>query len=211
MSSFKFSVSSFQFQVFSFKFSVSSFKFLLMVMILFSCQQNYTPKPHAYYRIEFPEREYRMYDSMPRPFTFEYPVYGTLVHVIRPASDSCWLNISFPKYRGTIHLTYIKIDNNFDQLIEENWKILFKGIAQKADAVEYDFIANPETNIYGTVYDIRGNAASSVQFYVTDSVRNFLRGSLYFSAKPNYDSLAPVVNFFRKDIIHLIETVKWKE
>jgi len=181
---------------------------LLVFALLVSCQQNYVPKPHAYYRIDFPEREYRMYDGV-CPFTFEYPVYGTLAPDIRPTSEPCLFTINFPKYKGTIYLSYIKIDSNFDQFIEENHRIIY-GIAQRADAVIPREYENPELNVYGTIYDITGNAASSVQFFLTDSVKHILRGSLYFSTKPNRDSLAPVVKFFREDIVHLMESVQWK-
>jgi gliding motility-associated lipoprotein GldD len=179
-------------------------------LALSSCQRNYTPKPHAYYRIDFPEKEYRLYDSI-CPFTFEYPVYGTVAPDTRPTSGPCWINIEFPKYGGTIYLTYLEIDSNFDQFVEDNWKMIFNKIAQKADAVDQRAYENPDLKVYGTIYDIRGNAASSVQFYVTDSVKNYLRGSLYFSTKPNQDSLAPVITFFREDIIHLMESIEWKQ
>ena len=200
-------MSSFQFSVFSFR----GFALCLLIMSLFSCQQTYTPKPSTYYRIDFPEKEYQLYDSI-CPFTFEYPVYGMVTHLIPPSSDSCWLNIFFPRYKGTIHLTYRKIDNDFDQLIENEWDIVYKKIAQRADAVEPRLICdNPEENIFGVMYDIGGNAASQVLFFVTDSVRHWLRGSLYFYARPNRDSLAPVVSFFREDIMLLMESVRWKE
>lgn len=183
---------------------------LLACIFLVSCRQNYTPKPHAYYRIDFPEKEYRPYDSI-CPFSFEYPVYGTLAPDIHSVSDPCRFNINFPKYKGSIYLTYFKIADNFDRLIENEWKMLYSGIAQKADAVEPYEYTNPDMKVYGTIYDIKGNAASSAMFWVTDSVKNFLRGSLYFVAKPNQDSLAPAISFFRKDIIHLMETIEWKE
>ncbi|NOZ45910.1 MAG: gliding motility lipoprotein GldD, partial [Chlorobi bacterium] len=69
---------------------------------------------------------------------------------------------------------------------------------------------NYDDNVYGILYDIKGNAASSINFFVTDSTQHFLRGALYFNSKPNKDSLAPVVDFIRKDIVHLMETFKWK-
>ena len=183
---------------------------LFACILMCSCQRNYVPKPNAYFRIDFPEREYRMYDSI-YPFTFEYPVYGRLIPDIRPNSDPYWFDIKFPKYRGTIHLTYREIDNNFDQIIEENWRMLFSGIAQRADAINDKYIENHEAKTYSTIFEISGNAATHVLFYVTDSVKNFLRGSLYFTVRPNHDSLAPVVAFFREDIIHLIESVRWEE
>ena len=186
------------------------FCLLLVTTWLFSCRQNYVPKPHAYYSIDFPNKEYQLYDSI-CPFMFEYPVYGTLVPDTRPTSEPCWFNIIFPEYRGTIHLTYKEINNNFDRFIEDNWNMIFKKIAQKADAVNEYQCGNLESKVYGTIYDIKGNAASPVQFFVTDSVKNFLRGSLYFYTRPNQDSLAPVVAFFREDIIHMIRSTKWKE
>ena len=210
MNSFKFQVSSFKFQVVNRKSQIVNRLYLLLLVILFSCQQNYVPKPHAYYRIDFPDKEYRLYDSI-CPFKFEYPVYGKLLPDTRPTSEPCWFNVSFPKYRGTVYLSYIKINNDINRLIEENWTMLSKGAVPKADAIIPHEHAYPERNVYGTIYDIKGNAAYSVQFFVTDSVKNFLRGSLYFYTKPNQDSLAPVISFFREDIIHLMKTIQWKE
>jgi len=200
-------MSSFGFRVSSFRFRVSSF--LLVLLMAVSCQRGYVPKPLSYFRIDFPEKEYRMYDG-DCPFTFEYPVYGTLSKDTH-GSETCWYDIRFPNYRGTIHLTYKEIDNDFDRFIEDNWRIIFSGIAQRADGINDKHFENHEEKIYGAMFDISGNAASHVQFYLTDSVENFLRGSLYFTVRPNHDSLAPVVTFFRKDIIHLIETFRWKE
>jgi gliding motility-associated lipoprotein GldD len=81
----------------------------------------------------------------------------------------------------------------------------------KADAINEHIIKNQADKIYGILYDLKGNTATSIQFYVTDSTNHYLRGSLYFSAEPNADSLAPLIDFFREDIVHLIETLKWKE
>ena len=179
-----------------------------LILIMFSCQQNYTPKPPGYFRIDFPNKEYQLFDSN-CPFTFEYPVYTVLEQV--DLHEYCRFNLNFPKYKGTIHLTYHKIDGNFDVFIEDNWSMIYKIIAQKADAVIPHIYSYPELNVHGTMYDISGDAASAVHFWVTDSINNFLKGSMYFSVRPNYDSLAPVINFFREDIIHLMETFKWKE
>ncbi|MBP1674669.1 MAG: gldD, partial [Bacteroidetes bacterium] len=81
----------------------------------------------------------------------------------------------------------------------------------KADAINELVINDKESNVFGILYDLKGNTATSVQFYVTDSTNHYLRGSLYFESEPNADSLAPVIDFFREDIIHIIETLKWKE
>ena len=152
-----------------------------------------------------------MFDSI-CPFTFEYPVYGVLVAEDRPTFEPCWYNIEFPKYKATIHLTYKRIDGNFDVIINENHKMIYSKISQMADAIGEREYANLEANVYGVLYDIKGNnAASSAQFWITDSIKHYMRGSLYFFVRPNYDSLAPAISFFREDMIHLVESVRWKD
>ena len=95
--------------------------------------------------------------------------------------------------------------------MEQTYKMNVKNHISKADAIDEKVFNNNNENVYGILYDLKGNTASAVQFYVTDSTRHYLRGSLYFSAEPDADSLAPVIGFFRDDIIHLIETIKWKK
>ncbi len=93
--------------------------------------------------------------------------------------------------------------------MEQTYTMNVKNHITKADAINEQVISNRENKVYGILYDLKGNTASAVQFYVTDSIKHYLRGSLYFATEPNPDSLAPVIDFFREDIIHLIETLKW--
>ena len=95
--------------------------------------------------------------------------------------------------------------------MEQTYEMNVKNHIIKAEAINEQVISNPQKKVYGILYDLKGNTATAVQFYVTDSINHYLRGSLYFAAEPNTDSLAPVKEFFREDIIHLIETLKWKE
>ncbi|MDR2037230.1 MAG: gliding motility lipoprotein GldD [Bacteroidales bacterium] len=182
----------------------------IIVLVCISCQRNEVPKPHAYFRIDFPEKKYQLYNSI-CPFIFDYPVYGIIGSDRYHQDQPCLFNINFPEYKGTIHLTYHPVNRNIDILLDDDWNFVYKKIALKADGVDpYNYV-DYENKVYGTVYDIKGNAGSPLQFFVTDSVDNFLRGSLYFNVKPNYDSLMPVISFFREDIIHLMETIRWKE
>lgn len=181
--------------------------FFFILTIVWACREHTVPQPRGHFRIDFPEKEYVYFDSI-CPFTFYYPVYGTLANeptVIKP----CWFNIEFRDYYGKLHLSYWPINNNLEQLIDDAHKLAYKH-SVKADAIEEILWENPEENVYGLVYDIKGNAASSLQFYMTDSVNHYLRGSLYFNTRPDKDSLAPVTKFFRQDIDYLIETLKWK-
>jgi hypothetical protein len=45
---------------------------------------------------------------------------------------------------------------------------------------------------------------------VTDSVNHFLRGALYFNVLPNADSLAPVQNYLREDVLRMLKSLEWK-
>ena len=123
--------------------------------------------------------------------------------------EYCWFNIEFPDYKGKLHLSYMDVSHNLKLLTDDAHKLAYKH-SVKADAIEERLWINDEKNVYGIIYLISGDAASSVQFFVTDSLNHYLRGSLYFDAQPDKDSLAPVINFFRDDIVHLIETLEWK-
>ncbi|MBN1186357.1 MAG: gliding motility lipoprotein GldD [Bacteroidales bacterium] len=181
-----------------------------ILMIAISCKEKtYTPKPRGYMRIDFPEKAYQKYEG-DCPYTFEYPVYGRIEQDNMNADEPCWFNISFPAYDGKIHLTYKAVQNNLSEYMEDSRTLVYKHTI-KADAIEENTYHFQDRDVYGILYDIKGNAASSVQFFLTDSNRNFIRGSLYFNVEPDKDSMAPVINFFREDIIHFINTFEWRK
>ncbi|MBN1417027.1 MAG: gliding motility lipoprotein GldD [Bacteroidales bacterium] len=179
----------------------------LLVLYTAGCTKTYTPKPRAYFRIDFPEKAYRTFSS-DCPFSFEYPVYGNITAYTGKDAEPCWYNIEFPQYKGIIHLTYKPVSHNLAMYLEDIRTLAYKHIIKADDIIDRPFYY-PDRHVYGIMYDIRGNTASSLSFFATDSIRNFISGSLYFSVPPNIDSLAPVVNFFKKDIVHLIETLTW--
>lgn len=177
-------------------------------ILLTACGKPGVPKPAGYFRIDLPEKDYVRYYA-PCSYSIEYPVYGVIN--LRPAvaRDTCWMDIEFPSFRAKIHLTYFNISNNLPELTESARELAYKHTI-KADAIEEKVWSDDSSDVYGILYDLKGNTASAVQFYMTDSTRHYLRGSLYFMAEPNEDSLKPVINFLREDIIHLIETLNWK-
>lgn len=193
-------------------------KLLIVLLICFasySCRNTAVPKPKGHFRIDLPAKHYIMFNDQASkkslPLSFEYPAYGHLSFQVEKSNESGWFNIEFPSYRAKIYLTYKDIKNDLDSLLEQTYKINVKYHITKADAINEQVINNQKEKVYGVLYDLKGNTASAVQFYVTDSVHHYLRGSLYFSAEPNPDSLAPVIEFFREDIVHLIETLKWNK
>ena len=173
-----------------------------------SCRESHTPRPRGYFRIDLPEHSYLSWRS-DCPFYFEYPVYTKLSPDDQPGSEPCWLNIDYPAFRGRLHISYKQVDNNLMSLAEDARKLAYKH-SIKADAIAEQMYVNEEKKVFGVLYDIKGDAASSLQFYLTDSIQHFLRGALYFHLIPNPDSLAPVIRFCREDIVHLIESFEWQ-
>lgn len=192
-----------------------SFRFPLIgltvcgLLLMNACGDTPTPKPAGYFRIDLPEHEYRLLDSI-FPYSFEYPVYAIISKDIHAPAEANWINIDFPRFKGRVHLSYKPVNNNLNTFTEDAHSLVMKHIP-KASAIEEIRIKNNENRVFGLIYDIRGTgAASPYQFYVTDSTSHFLRGALYFSVLPNNDSLAPVIDFIKGDIQHLLETMRWK-
>lgn len=194
------------------------FLILLVTLFIAACGggENYAPKPRGYYRINFPQRAYLHYVS-DNPFTFDYPAYALMEKdsLSRPGGKlvnmQALLNMQFPQFNGTLHLSYETIPNKkiFNELVEDAHKFAFKHTV-KATSIDEAVIRYPERKVYGIYYTIDGNAASSVQFYLTDSVKHYLRGALYFNSEPRLDSIQPVLNFVKKDVDVMIKSFKWK-
>jgi len=178
-----------------------------------SCQSTYTPRPKGYYRINFPAKAYRTYTCDSCPFTFDYPVYANITKDERffdtVPENPCWLNINFPDLTGIIYISYKEISkkNTLEKLINDSHNLTFKHTV-KADYIDETPIQNPN-NVKGIFYEVGGDAASAVQFFLTDSTKHFIRGALYFNSVPNADSLKPVVKFVKADMLYLINSFKW--
>lgn len=183
------------------------FLFLIAGLLsLVSCNNDKPiPKPRGYFRIDLPEKQYKTYND-DCPFVFELPVYS---FIIKEQEEYCWMDLYFPLNQATVYMTYKPINNDLNAHIEDSREFAYKHVV-KADAIEEVVFANDTIKVYGMIYNLKGNTASSVQFYLTDSSNHFIRGSLYFNVAPNKDSLAPVIDFIREDIVHLMETFHWK-
>jgi gliding motility-associated lipoprotein GldD len=185
---------------------------ILLVGMLSCCgSPDYSPKPRGYYRIFLPKKEYREYVGG-CPIMFQYPTYAVVEPDLKPGAKPCWLNIQFPQFNGTLHLSYEHITSKkmLDKLTEDSYKLASKHTV-KATAIDQGTIINPLYKIYGIYYTIDGNSvASSAQFYLTDSTKNYIRGALYFNTEPRIDSLKPVLDFVKKDVDVMIKTFRWK-
>ncbi|MCQ2250494.1 MAG: gliding motility lipoprotein GldD [Bacteroidales bacterium] len=175
-----------------------------------SCGETPNPKPRGYCRITFPEKVYATYDSLDLPYTFQMPRYCLMERETSRGAEKYWTNMVFPQLNAKVHLSFKYIEPaDLDALIEDSHTMAYKHTV-KAEGIEKISYADDTTRVFGLMYSIKGNVASPVQFFVTDSTRHFLRGSLYFNCSPNKDSLMPSVDFVRADIERLFETINWK-
>jgi len=194
---------------------INSFIIIIFTGCLFiSCKQTPVPKPRGYFRIDLPVKNFTKFNGLSAqnviPVSFMYPEYGNISFSTDDIIEPGWFNIDFPEYKAKIYLTYKPVRHNLESLMEQSYKMNVKNHIIKADAIEETIINDPARKVHGILYDLKGSTATSVQFFVTDSIRHFLRGSLYFDAEPDPDSLMPLTSFFREDILQIIETVAWE-
>ena len=163
------------------------------------------PKPKGFLALQYPKPEYQLI-NLECPYNFEI----NNLAIISPSkvNRECWININYPELNGTLFITYQKVDGNLDLLLRDAQKLPLQH-TQKADIIEGDQYLNPEHQAYGMFYEIEGNAASQAQFYVTDSIKHFLTGAIYFRTKPNFDSIYPAADYLKKDMRRLMETLTW--
>lgn len=203
----------------------------ILVLFLFSCNSNYTPKPKGYFNIDFPQHQYQSFNQQNYPYIFEYPVYSDIVkdsaYFDTDPDNPYWINVDFPRFNAKIYLSYktiggksifkVKTDNGFkdsssintfDNLRNDAYKITFKHTT-KATSIEDSAFVTPN-GLGGVFFKVGGNAATGKQFFVTDTTKHFLRGALYFNDTPNEDSLNIVYNFIQQDMQHMINTLKWR-
>ena len=174
----------------------------ILLCLFFSCTENTLPKPKGLLALKYPESQYIKFDKK-IPFEFEYND-RVQVRTVKNRSHS----LLYPNMKATLYLSYVPVTNNLDSLLTDAYKLPSKHISKAEEIPERVFV-NPEQRVYGTLFKVVGNAASQLQFFLTDSTDHFMVGSLYFYIRPNYDSLLPALNYIEKDVIHLMETLKW--
>lgn len=175
----------------------------IILLAVTGCKDDVLPKPSGYLRLDYPEAQYIDFKNA-CPFTFE----SNDAAIIKEKSD-CSYTITYPKMKATIYLTYKPVTNNIKQLLRDAQKLTFEHVIKADDIIEQPYL-NPDKKVYGMFYQVDGNAATNSQFYATDSTRHFITGSVYFYAKPNFDSIMPAASYIKNDMQHLMETLKWK-
>lgn len=177
-------------------------RYSLLFLLLFSCNNDYTPKPRAYFKLDLPKKEFLIFEN--DDFLFSLPSYAK----VEIDKKTHFLNVNFPEFSGKLHTTFVRLDNNLLDHIEQSRSLAYKHNNQ-ADIISEQVYIDQKNNVYGMLYDYEGVTATSTQFYLTDSLENFFRGSLYFNTEIN-DSIIPINNFIKNDIRFLIESFRWK-
>jgi len=200
----------------------------VLAIVTFSCNSDFTPKPRSYFNIELPKKTYQLFNQEGYPYSFEYPSYGSISREVDSSqNDLYWINIDFKNFNARIYLSYkdlrgysvykVKtasgyrdslVKNTFEGLREESYKMTFKHTVKSTGII--DSVFRTPIGVEGVYFYVSGDAATSRQFYITDTNKNFIRGALYFDATPNSDSLSLVSDFLDADMKHLIGSFRWK-
>ncbi len=175
---------------------------LFSSIVLWSCKDDVLPKPKAYLSLNYAPAKYKEL-TIKRPYSFQVSDKAELKE-----EKNNWLKIKYPQLKASIDITYRPIEGNLKELLMESEKLVYKHAVKAEQIMPKDYL-NEEHRVFGSLHEITGNAASQIQFHITDSTRNFIKGSLYFYTKPNYDSVLPAVAYIKKDIMKLMETLKW--
>jgi len=199
----------FQISVIIMSLHISRFFFVVLIVAsCWACGETPIPKPYGYFRVNLPPPIYRNVDTLGLPYKFDLP---TNVKVIdrKTKDEPYWIDLNYPLLNASVYCSYKRIDGNLIELLEDARKIVYKH-SVKADGIGEKVFVNELRNVHGVLYDLKGNTASSLQFILTDSTKHFFRAALYFDNVPNKDSIAPMSNYIREDMIRLMESFEWK-
>ena len=175
---------------------------IFLSFFLFSCSDNYTPKPRGFFKLDFPVKEYKTTD-IDCGFSFKKPIYS----ILKETNQDCLYDLHFPAQEGVLHITYLPLQDNLLEHIEQSRNLAYKHDVI-ADAISESIYVDDMNKVYGLLYDYEGATATSTQFYLTDSSNHFFRGALYFNTEVT-DSLLPINNFLKEDIKQIIESFRW--
>jgi len=176
----------------------------IVVFTVFGCKKEVLPKPASQLRLDYPVAEYVHFEN-DCPFTFDINSEAVI-----KGKPGCGFEINYPKMKATIYISYKPVQNNINTLLRDAQKLTYEHVIKADDILEQPFL-NRDHKVYGMFYQVNGNAATNAQFYVTDSISHFIDCSVYFYAKPNFDSVMPAASYVKNDMRALMETLKWKK
>ena len=185
-------------------------------LLFFTCRQkndssDFVPKPKGYNRIDLPVAQYQQMAEN-HPFSFQYSTQAILKPDSVRWAEPHWMYVYYPKLNAMIQLTYKPLGgdkNKLSKLIEDAHKLAARH-GQKAYSIQ-DLVLKTPSGKSAMLMELEGEVPTYLQFYTTDSTKHYLRGALYFNTALKSDSLAPVIDYLKKDVIKLLNTLEWKQ
>ncbi|MCC5937691.1 MAG: gliding motility lipoprotein GldD [Lunatimonas sp.] len=172
-----------------------------------SCQSDYLPKPKGYNRIDLPDPAFLPLEGN-LPYQFEYSRHAQVEPDSFNPEEKSWINLHYPQWDARVHLTYKSLDGQRATLkayLDDAISLTSKHQV-KAYGIDEMVVRNP-AGYTGLVAELSGEVPTQFQFFVTDSTSHFLRGALYFNTAVKNDSLAPIIEYIKSDVMHLINTL----
>ncbi|MCL2246040.1 MAG: hypothetical protein FWC10_02885 [Lentimicrobiaceae bacterium] len=189
--------------------------FTLILSIFFTAcvkkQEVPIPKPKGYFRLVTPEPLYQHWDSV-LPFTFDYSKHATLLFQ-KKEDNVFWIDIQYPSIAAVFKMTCFQVNDNLHNFMwNEEEQVMFHVERRMTDDIQFSTINDARARVFGRLYELEGkHVATPFKFWLTDSAHYFVKGSLFFDFTPNNDSLAPIIDYLKKDALFMIESWQWRE
>lgn len=175
-----------------------------------ACSSEYMPKPRGYNRIILPEHKYiALPDTF--PYQFDYSVHARILKDSSWIAEPYWIDLYYPEFEASIQVSYKQVKNDIN-LLKEYLATAYKLTSKhqvKAYAIDEGIIKTTKGKT-AVIAALRGEVPSQYQFFCTDSTTHFLRGALYFNTATQNDSLAPVISYMQDEILHMLNTLEWR-
>ena len=184
------------------------FPLAFIVLLCLACESNWLPKPPGYNRIELPRHEYQRLEQG-YPYQLDFSTHSRVEADSFNLGEKEWINLNYKEFGAKVHLTYKKIDQStdFKTLSNDAFNLTAKHQI-KAYGIEEAILLTPNGYV-AVVAELSGEVPTQFQFFVTDSTSNFLRGAVYFNSALKNDSLAPIIEYIKLDMAHLINSVNF--
>ncbi len=180
---------------------------LYLSLILLTGCTNYSPKPRGYFRIEPQKAVYAPLEMPDLPYSFECSQEAKVDSTALKGKKG-WINLMYPELHATIYCSYEE-GKPVEQFLQDSYKLVDR--QQRIQDMQEKVFENPEKQVYGSLFLLKGDCISPIQFHLTDSTGHFFRGAVYYAFEPKADSIAPVTQYLIQDVMHLMETFNWKK
>lgn len=187
--------------------------FLITCLTLAACgssdQADYIPKPKGYPRIDLPVAEYVPIQPI-HPYQFDVNKIARVLPDTFKRAEPHWIFVYYPTLKATVQLTYKPVQSldNLRGMLADAYKLAAKHNV-KAYSINQQRV-QLRNGLSASLITLVGEVPTQFQFVTTDTTRHFLRGALYFDTATANDSLAPIIDYVKTDMMRMLNTLKWR-